>query len=302
MKLFLKFVGKCLIRTTVPLLIITVQGCKQETSDDAIRNGQSALRAGNYQIASKHLKRAAALNPESATAYYNLGMSQLLSNQLPEAAKSFEKSIKLNKESNTDAIEGLAETRRKQGKYEDAITQFTSATLIFGRQPHLLAGNAACQIALGHYEMAHALLDEALTTDAADPTTNYNMATLMRKPHFNDTAKSAEYYVRFLFSVKQDAFLREQELAVQAIKEIGQSRSDELTIQIDELIMQSMAARSRNIALPAAIKAVTLDFSNADALWNLINIHKKFPAENGNHAKAALDRFKRIFPYDPRAK
>jgi len=220
---------------------------------------------------------------------------------LPDAAKSFEKAIKLNKESNTDAIEGLAETRRKQGKYEEAVNQYTAATLIVGRKPHLLAGNAACQIALGRYDMALTLLEEAVTTDDTDPVANFNMAILMQKPHFNDPAKSAEFFVRFLISTKQDRFPREQELAVSAIKEIGQARSDDLAIKIDDLIMQSITSRSRNAAITAAKNAVQLDRSNADSLWNLIAIHKKFPSESGNQSVALLEQFKRIFPYDSRA-
>ena len=47
------------------LISAVLSGCNRETSDDAIRNGQAALLAGDYKTAATHLARAAKLNPEN---------------------------------------------------------------------------------------------------------------------------------------------------------------------------------------------------------------------------------------------
>ncbi len=151
------------------LVSAVLPGCNRETSDDAIRNGQAALLAGDYPQAVKHLSRAAKLNPENAIVLYNLGMAQLMTADYKAAARSFDASDRWDVDGNTEALEGLALARREAGDYEGAISAFERAFAKVSRKPHLVAGMAVCEMEQGNMEYAKRILEDALITDPNDP-------------------------------------------------------------------------------------------------------------------------------------
>ncbi|MGI5868588.1 MAG: tetratricopeptide repeat protein [Kiritimatiellia bacterium] len=277
-----------------------VSGCSQETSDEAIRNGQAALRDGDHPQAVKHLARAAKLNPQNALVHYNLGMAQLLSGDYKGAARSFDASDRLDREGGTDALEGLALARREAGDPDGAISAFERAFAKVNRKPHLLAGMAVCEMEKGNMEYARQLLDEALITDPNDPVALFNLAALMQKPHFNDPQIAAAHYVRFLINAPQDAYAVERQKALARLKEIDASRPAGLQLEIDDKIMEARAARRPADALLAAAEAVKLDESNPDAFWLFQQTLLK--AGRSREAGLALTRFRIVFPDDPRGR
>lgn len=281
------------------LVLVFVTGCARETSDEAIAHGQSALLVGDYAKAVRHLRRAAKLNSENEVVLYNLGMAHLLATNYKAAEKAFNASDRLNKDNNTDALEGLAQTRRLAGDYEGAISAFTRAFDKVNRKAHLIAGLAVCEMEQGNNEYARQLLLEALATDNSDPVAIYNMAVLMQKPQFTETAAAAEMYVRFITSSRSTTYPTERTLAIEAIQALNASRSDELQMQIDECLVRARMAKNKTDALNYAVDAVKLDQSNPDAFLALI----KTLRSNGRTAQAEMMKknFLAIFPDDPRA-
>lgn len=281
------------------LVLVFVTGCARETSDEAIAHGQSALLVGDYAKAVRHLRRAAKLNSENEVVLYNLGMAHLLATNYKAAEKAFDASDRLNKDNNTDALEGLAQTRRLAGDYEGAISAFTRAFDKVNRKAHLIAGLAVCEMEQGNNEYARQLLLEALATDNSDPVAIYNMAVLMQKPQFTETAAAAEMYVRFITSSRSTTYPTERTLAIEAIQALNASRSDELQMQIDECLVRARMAKNKTDALNYAVDAVKLDQSNPDAFLALI----KTLRSNGRTAQAEMMKknFLAIFPDDPRA-
>lgn len=280
------------------LVSAVLPGCNRETSDDAIRNGQAALLAGDYPQAVKHLSRAAKLNPENAIVLYNLGMAQLMTADYKAAARSFDASDRWDVDGNTEALEGLALARREAGDYEGAISAFERAFAKVSRKPHLVAGMAVCEMEQGNMEYAKRILEDALITDPNDPVALFNLAVLMQKPHFNDPQTAAAHYVRFLMHTPPDQHVAEREKALARLKEINASRSPDLQLEIDDKIMEARSAARPADALLAAAQAVKLDESNPDAFW--LFQQSLLKAGKSREAGLALARFRTVFPDDPR--
>lgn len=281
------------------LMMACLSGCNRETSDEAISRGQHALIGGNYEKAVYHLKRAAKLNPENDIVHYNLGMAQLLEKDYKGAAHSFDLSDKLNRETDTAALEALAHTRREMEDYDGAIRAFERAFSKVNRKADLVAGMAVCEMDQGHNEYAKQLLMEALATDGNDPIALFNMAALMQKPQFGEPQKAAGFYIQFLVKSRKSDFQAQRAKAVSQIREISANRSPELQMKIDDKIMAAKMAKKPATARDIATEAVLMDQSNPDSLWVLMESLKA--AGDINNAGIIRNRFNTIFPDDPRA-
>lgn len=280
------------------LACIGLLGCHRESLDDAVRLGQQSLRMGNYPQAIQHLSRAVQLKPSNPILHYNLGMAYLLSSDYKKAAKAFDTADRLDVEGNAIALEGLARARREMGDYEGAISAFERAFAKVNRRADLVAGMAVCEMEQGNMEYAKRNLDDALITDPHDAVALFNLAVLMQKPHFNDPQRAAELYARFLTSV-QEHYPVEREKARSRLQEIHQQRTPELQLLIDDKIMEASTAKRPIDACLAAAQAVKLDESNPDAYWIFLQALQK--AGKVREASLAQERFKLIFPHDPRA-
>ncbi len=274
--------------------LTTLSGCNRESSEEAIGKGQTALIGGEYKTAARHLKRAVKLNPGNDIILYNLGMAQMLATDYKAADRSFDEADQVSKDGSTDALEALAETRRLAGDPEGAIRAIERAFSKVNRKAHLVAGLAVCEMEQGHNEYAHQLLQEALDTDDLNPVALFNMAVLLQKPQFNKPTKAADLFSRFITSAESAKFETQKLRAIDALREINASRSEELQMQIDNLLMKARTAKTKNDTVNLTVEAVLLDRSNPDSMQSLIKALKD--SGRTQQATALLTNFKDLFP------
>lgn len=278
--------------------LTTLSGCNRESSEEAIGGGQTALLGGDYKAATRHLKRAVKLNPNNEIILYNLGMAQMLATDYKAAAKSLDQADLISTDGNTDALEALAETRRRAGDYDGAIRAFERAFSKVNRKAHLVAGLAVCEMGKGNNENAHVLLQEALDTDSENPVALFNMAVLLQKPQFNKPTLAAELFSRFIKGSQSSQFEPEKARAIQAIHEINASRPEDLQMQIDDLLIKARTVKSKEEALKVTLEAFLLDQSNPDSMQALIKALKN--TGRTRHADKMLTDFNVIFSKTPK--
>jgi tetratricopeptide (TPR) repeat protein len=277
-------------------LAMVFVGCAREPVATLIAKGQEALREGRFEEAAGHLRRAARAKSDSVVLQYNLGMAELESARLADAAKAFTRAAELTTDGSTDALEGLARARQLQGRWDEARTAYEEATRKAGRLPRLLAGMAASELKAGNGEAALALLSEALSQDIDDPASLYNMACLQRDV-FGDSGAAASYFGRFL-AVTPDSEDAARDRASQAIAALRDGRPA-TSARSEALILRSRQAATGAEAIRFAAQASEEDPISADALWNLGGILAKHGADRDRTVRTYA-QFVRLFPDDAR--
>ncbi len=67
-----------------------------QPSQPSFQQAKQALNAGQYELAETHLRQIVQQQPESAEAFFNLGLSLHLQLELDEAIKTYEQAIQLD--------------------------------------------------------------------------------------------------------------------------------------------------------------------------------------------------------------
>ena len=151
-----------------------------------------------------------------------------------------------------------------------------------------------------------ALLDEALTTDPADPLTLYNAGVLHASGRLSGRSAPEEHTeaARLLQSFLVSAYARSgacEDRRADAIRRLGElaaRRPPELQEKIDRLLMEAARAQSPAFAFDKARRAWDLDRSNSVALSRM----ERFARTKGDARLAGqiaeCGRF--LFPGDKR--
>lgn len=282
--------------STVSAILLSVgllAGCSRIPPEQAIAVGQKALAEGDYETAVLNLRAAARANPQNEVAFYNLGMAQMLAGQLKAAESSFVKAADLGRSGEgTDALVGLAEARRRQGKFDLAAAAYEQAFSKADRKPRLLAGSAAIEMDRGNYGAAKLKLDEALAADPMDPVVQFNYAVLCSRKdsEFFDLTASARSFAAFATQLCKPEFADMQGEAVRRLHSLASLRPPEIEATVDNLMVGGKIANVK--------EAFRLDQSNPDILARLIKLLRK-NGENGTADKLA-EHFRVLFPDDAR--
>lgn len=271
-----------------------LSGCSRIPPEQAIAVGQKALADGDYETAVLNLRVAARANPQNDIAFYNLGMAQLLAGKAKAAESSFAKAADLGRSGeSTDALVGLAEARRRQGKLDLAAAAYEQAMSKADRKPRLLAGSAAIEMDRGNYGAAKLRLDEALAADPLDPVAQFNYAVLCARKdsEFFDLTASARSFAAFATTLCQPEFADMQADAVRRLHSLAALRPPEVEATVDNLMVGGKIANVK--------EAYKLDQSNPDILARLIKLLRK----NGEKTRAdkLAEHFRVLFPDDVRA-
>lgn len=268
-------------------------GCSRIPPEQAVAAGQKALAEGDYETAVENLRVAARANPQNEIAFYNLGMAQMLAGQAKAAETSFAKAADLGRSGEgTDALVGLAEARRRQGKFDLAAAAYEQAMSKADRKPRLLAGSAAIEMDRGNYGAAKLRLDEALAADPLDPVAQFNYAVLCSRKdsEFFDLTASARSFAAFATTLCKPEFADMQGEAVRRLHSLAELRPPEIEAAVDNLMLGGKIANVK--------EAYKIDQSNPDILARLIKLLRK----NGDNkrADALAEHFAVLFPDDIR--
>jgi len=133
--------------------------------------------AGDYAAAIPLLQRSLSLNPDSALAHYNLGVTLALARRAAEAEVHYRKAIALNPKW-VPAWMNLAALLSQRAEFDAAIACYDKVAAL---EPGNIAAlnNAALLLRrTGQFEAARARLTEALALAPADPRMRFNQAIL----------------------------------------------------------------------------------------------------------------------------
>ena len=284
--------------------VLLSAGCSR-TPPNAASDGQKALREGDYERAVALLGAAARANPDQADLQYNLGMANLLASHDREAEEAFDRAVKLTRYTDDWApLVARAETRRRRGKLDEAVTDYASAMGKANRLPSLLAGLAACEMDAGNVHAAAANLEEALTNDPDEPLALYNAGVLHASGRLapaepaHEHTLAAEFFVRFLTSSRAQDAAEQRADAVRRLHALAAARPAELQDKIDTLLMKSARAQSPAYALDRAVEAFRLDQSNPVALARMVAAARE--CRNDALARTLAARGRLLFPGDRR--
>lgn len=152
---------------------------KKGKNNDAIqmRIGIAYAAAGKGDKAAEAWKKALALNPKNAGAYYNLGALALMQNKLPEAEKNFLQVAKLDP-NNPSIHWELARIYLASNKPDQALNEGQTMVKLDSKNPG--SHWALVQIYLATKKTDDALKagQAALALDPKNPDSHWNMANL----------------------------------------------------------------------------------------------------------------------------
>jgi len=152
---------KRLARTTATLsiaLVMTAVGIAPARADD-LRDGRSALQAGNLDQAMTSFQKAA--DQGIAEGRAGVGQVWLKRRQYAKALESFQMAQKMDPQLAV-SYWGQGEVARHSGKCGDAIPLYQKATELDRKFPEAQLALGQCQIETGQHEKAVATLNEGL--------------------------------------------------------------------------------------------------------------------------------------------
>ena len=286
---------------TLSLAALLAAGCSRVPPEEALVRGQAALAAGRYAEAAPLLAVVARANPENPVAFYNLGMSRLLSGDNRGARSAFSESLVFAAgDVRRSSVQGLAEAWRRAGDAEKAIEVYTKAIDDGDRSACLLAGLAGIELECREINAAHTHLMQAAADDRRDPTYLFNAGWLFSEDAKLDVTAAAQFLAEFLATGTNAALYPAQAAAARnRLATLAARRPATLQERIDANLVRSyeLEARDPGAALKATAAAYALDQSNADAFKRLLDLS----AAAGNETASAKlrERGRLVFPDDP---
>jgi predicted CXXCH cytochrome family protein len=157
--------------------------------------GSALRRTRQYRDSEQILKQAAALAPDNATTWNELGLTDQSEAKLPDALAAFQKSITLNPDlpqarNNLGVIQSQTDPSQAQSSFREAIRIQPDYADAHVNLANLLAQNGNPTEALQHFETALKLRPE-------DAPTRYNYAmTLGRARRFDEAQQQLEECLR----------------------------------------------------------------------------------------------------------
>lgn len=185
-------------------ILVAAGGCGGSGSyQENLNDGLEKIKDGDYKGAVSKLETAVKLNPDSATAYCNLGVAYWHLGMLEQAINALRLSTELD---NSDArvYEFLGQACMDAGKWDDARSAFDTAFRHSAPSARLLTSMAIVEMNAAKAEIACTFLEQALRLEPNYPPAVYNMA-LLQRDGFNNRDEAALHFQRYIALVPNDA-------------------------------------------------------------------------------------------------
>lgn len=152
----------------------------ETTTVDLVEWGIRLGQLGKPELAAQRLTRATKINPEDASAYYNLGLALLQTKQYAQAREAFDKAIELCPDL-VAAYINLGCTFYAMGEYESALREFQKAVEKAEDDPDAWFGLGCCYLALGNGAESVKAFQQALKLKPSDFQATFNLAYALQK-------------------------------------------------------------------------------------------------------------------------
>ena len=308
-------------------------GCgRDKRSEGFLRQGMQMLEQDDYRGARESFTKAALVQTNSASAYYNLGYSCWKLGDIKAAERYLAKASILSEESTAPA-ELLAHIMLERGNRKGAERVLSG----FENPPaSMLTLQASIAWQAGYPDKARSYLSKALEKNPDYAPALYNLAVLYRD-NDNDRREALACYKRYRELAPRNpraaetpqAFLHaaaggagaathtppqhsttaENSVTVPGVRErhtgsaprqSAAERSRREVASALEKVKRELKSDNADTALIILKKIVGKHPDSADAIWALAELYDK---NLGNRAKADLmyNKFLVMFPHDPRA-
>ena len=148
----------------------------------SLRNDAAELygQAGKLDDAARHFAEVVRLQPDSASAAYNLGTVRLRQSNLDEARRWFEKAVMLDG-SYGNAYRSLGVIAQQTGRADDAYAYYRKAIALAPHDPMSHHNLGVFLHSTGRLDDAVAQYREAIRLNAAIPDAHYGLALIFRQ-------------------------------------------------------------------------------------------------------------------------
>ncbi len=146
----------------------------------ALSRGAKKIEDKDYEGAAAEFKRAAAMNPNSATPYIYLGKTYTLLGRNEDAVAAFQKAVKAEPDS-TDAHSDLGGAYVAAGKYAEAEKQYLQALKLDPTSAATITALGYVALMTGRYGEAEARFQKAASLAPRDPDVYYNLGLAFSK-------------------------------------------------------------------------------------------------------------------------
>lgn len=300
-----------ILACSIAALSLLTCGCGDQGAEDALSEGTAKLNSGDYRGAVKVLKKATRANPNSATAFCNLGMAYWRSGDPGRAAECLRKGAELSG-SDVRPRELLATLYMEQNEWDKAADALRAANEI-APSARALTRLAVAELRAGSAQSAQIFLKQALTLDAQYPPALFNQAVIYRE-RLKRPEEAMDFYERYL-AVAETGPRAEQ--ARRALADLRAAQLDERAVEDDPLppppappppptaaelldrAREAVASENFDAALVALNSARQSGPGNADVLWDLAVLYHRH-LDSPAKAEAAYSAFREQFPDDTR--
>lgn len=313
------------------LFCLLAVGCGDKRSQADLERGMESLRRGDAERAERYLAKATRRQPDSATAFGNLGAAYWQLGQRKEAALAFRRAADLDN-TNAPAFEWLGRALTDLNRWDDARAALKRADELNPDNPRILTALSVVEYRGGDKHNAHLLLSKALNHAPDYPPALYNLAVLHRD-HYTNRTDALLYFRRYLTVAGTNSHVaaaraeieRKQPVTSNAVAvrppvtpavaapapkpavtsaPPARALPPRTASEAAPLVKRARAAiqtEEYDEALTLLNDATTRDPRNADALWELALLYDKY-LQSQDKAALTYDRFRKLFPNDPRNK
>jgi tetratricopeptide (TPR) repeat protein len=150
-----------------------------ESVDDLITRGKALRGQGKHAEALALVERAAELDPNSNSAWFNVGITRYHLGRYEQALTAYDRAISLNR-NDTSAWNGKGYVLWRLDRYNEALTASEQALALDPKFTDSWDGKGSALHGLQRYNEALAAYEQATTLDPKDANAWKNMAITLR--------------------------------------------------------------------------------------------------------------------------
>lgn len=179
------------------ILEIVLERIPPKLDDDKdFQDGMNMFKQARYGEALVSFARVTSRFPESAEAYYNLGVSELRGGRTDEAIADLEKAVQLNPDL-AEALFALGECYFNKGESDKAIRTFSRTLEIKGQNARSYYDLGIVYSRLNKVEEAVSSFEKAIELDPAFSSAHYQAGVAyIRKGDLKKALQSLEQFLR----------------------------------------------------------------------------------------------------------
>ena len=298
-------------RISAPLLLVSalLWGCLtsggRELAAEYYNIGNGFLELGQYEKAVQYFRDALRLDPALVKADYNLALTYVRLQRIPDARQTIERLL-VDDPQNATLLSALAWAYHKEGRDEDALAQYDRLIAVAPENQDALYNSGLILSSLKRNEQALRRFEALLALAPEDSDALFAAGTLLLS--MDDPSVSIDYIGRYLLKKPEDkeayflladAHERKEEYlpALQAYEKIAALDARQANAWFGKARLLLSVIEDPVKGLEALQKALELGFNDPEAVKTLLNAESLLEKEK---VRFMLQE-KKLLPEEPTA-